>query len=110
MAKPDRQRPNTWSPTSLAVAAGRPLLWRHSGREVSGDFSGYELESSELSPRSTAESRQNSSRYGRSAATSGTLGCTSQSMAPTSVRTSVMSFGFDIGGLGYVLPAHDLLD
>src|SRR5689334_12937898 len=59
-------------------------------------------------PRETTESRQNSSRYGSSALLSGTVGCTSQSMAPTSVITSVMSLGFDVGGLGDFLPARDL--
>src|SRR3954447_1827858 len=59
-------------------------------------------------PRETTESRQNSSRYGSSALLSGTVGCTSQSMAPTSVITSVMSLGFDVGGKGDFLPARDL--
>src|SRR5262249_60540269 len=61
-------------------------------------------------PRSTTVARQKSSRQGNNAVMSGTVGCTSQSMAARApVMGSSLVVGLDVRRLGDLTPAEHFL-
>src|SRR5436305_1891033 len=85
MAIEECQRSNTWRPLAAGLVAARPSAPRQSGRAVLGALGGVVIELSVRLPRVSTQLRRSSARWGYSTAMSGTVGCTSQLTAWSSV-------------------------